>query len=527
MHIFRHERETTTVGALWARMRAAAGARQALDLLAAAAQLECGLSDAGAGGEAVTEFSAQAAALYLGLGPLPAREAWRAAWRAAGAPERALSLSALEGLRYYALEPAGYAMAARRWRADHGDTPAWVIGLRSMGSVLAPVAVAALRAGGGVARLNTLRPVGAPQDRKVVAGPALVEAIRRWRGAFLIVDEGPGLSGSSFGGTVAWLRGLGVAVERISLLPSWRPSAGQLCNAYAARQWPTWQCYVAAPLPPPAGATIELSAGRWRRRWPAHGGVAVWPQQERRKYLTQGGRVVAKFAGLGAFHRQTRERAGRLAAAAWTPAVDATSTVEPGWLGYRLVRARPLPQRPGRDWCVWAGAYLAWRHRELALGAARPPSEALQAMVAINAARLRVRLPVQPPAAALAAPPVAVDNRLQRWEWGVTRHGYVKFDATDHADDPFFPGPCDIAWDLAAIAIEFGAARGAVVVEAYGRASGESAAQLAPRLAWHRHAYAVFRAAYASFACTQVSGAEAARFAAESRRYRRALDGAG
>ncbi len=579
------------MGRLLERMAAAAAARQGLDLLLASAQLECGLSDgslrasgaeeAGAARAGLLAFSQRAASYYLALGPLPDPAAWGELRGWAGPAGQALSLSAPEGLRYYALEPAGYAQAARQWRHDHPGTPAWVIGLRSMGSLLAPVVAAALAPEGAEAlappgavalvppgaaarapegaearvpqsaealappgaeeivprgaaawppdgaapRLLTLRPRGAPDDRTIAAGRALEAAIRRWPGAFLIVDEGPGLSGSSFGGTVAWLAGLGVATERTGLFPSWVPAPGQLSNVYAARAWPRWRCYAAPLLAAPAGATAELSAGRWRRHWRPASPTPVWPQQERRKYLADGGRTLVKFAGFGPYQRQTLECAARLAHAGWAPPLAPEPIGEPGWIRYRTLSARPLPPRPGRRWCEWAGAYLAWRRLELVRGAARPPSATLQEMVRLNAHRL---LPHRPPPPdpdpdALAAAPVAVDGRLQRGEWGLGPGGFVKFDATDHADDPFFPGPCDIAWDLAAMGIEFGAPHQAAVVAAYCRHTGETPARLALRLAWHRHAYALFRAAFARFAATQAPAADAAAFIRQSRRYLAAL----
>ncbi|HVA62229.1 MAG TPA: hypothetical protein VNF74_00785, partial [Terriglobales bacterium] len=116
----------------------------------------------------------------------------------------------------------------------------------------------------------------------------------------------------------------------------------------------------------------------------------------------------------------------------------------------------------------------------------------------------------------------ALDGKMQAVEWGLGERGWVKFDGTDHGDDPFFPGPADIAWDLAAIAVEFGAARGRAVAEAYGRRSGETEAALGPRMRWHGLAYSLFRAAYCGLAATRVEAPDAARLAAAGEWYRRA-----
>ena len=48
------------------------------------------------------------------------------------------------------------------------------------------------------------------------------------------------------------------------------------------------------------------------------------------------------------------------------------------------------------------------------------------------------------------APACAMDNRMFPHEWLATRRSYIKTDGTDHHDDHFYPGPQDIAWDLAA-----------------------------------------------------------------------------
>ena len=45
--------------------------------------------------------------------------------------------------------------------------------------------------------------------------------------------------------------------------------------------------------------------------------------------------------------------------------------------------------------------------------------------------------------------PVLVDGRMQPFEWMASSEGeLLKTDAISHGDNHFFPGPCDIAWDL-------------------------------------------------------------------------------
>ncbi|MGH9481440.1 MAG: hypothetical protein ACRD1L_05055 [Terriglobales bacterium] len=507
-------------------MERAAQSGDRLDLLLAGARLECALADLEAeddweeGRRARLDFSRRAAAWYLGRGGRPDR-AMLAALRQTPRSNLSVTVSTPEGLRYYALAPKGFAAAAERWRREHPQPEAvWVLGLRSMGSVLAPVVAEALaRPGRGNVRCLTLRPVGPPAARQIAATVRLRRALAGWPGAFLIVDEGPGLSGSSFGGAVAFLAGLGVAESRLALLVSGSPPAERLSSPQAAAGWRRWQIYVAHPLPPPysdGGPARELSGGAWRGVLGGLAATPVWGEHERRKFLTDRGKTLVKFAGLGSYGQQTAERARRLGAAGWGPALAPDAEAEPGWLRYRRLRARPLSARPGRSWCEFAGRYLAWVRSEYRLGPPAPPSPALGEMVAINQERM---LGIDPTSEAPPGVPVALDGRMLPIEWGQVNGSWVKFDATDHGDDPFFPGPADIAWDLSALAVEFGAARGAAAAAAYRRHSGETEAALAPRLRWHGLAYALFRAAYCSFAATRVGAPDSAWFRQASRPY--------
>lgn len=64
-------------------------------------------------------------------------------------------------------------------------------------------------------------------------------ARRDWADAhFLVVDEGPGLSGSSLCGTAAALTALGVPEARIAFLPSWAPESLPFASADTRTRWP-------------------------------------------------------------------------------------------------------------------------------------------------------------------------------------------------------------------------------------------------------------------------------------------------
>lgn len=515
MVVFRHSPEVTTAGRLWEECRWAAKWGAGFDLLLAAARLECGCADLSreSSPPALRELALQAARFYLGLAPRPEPAVWAAAAQSLPPPPTAVRLAALEGLRFYALDPASYATAAGQWLSEQAaGVSACVVGLRSMGSVLAPVVAATLEARGCRVQLLTLRPVSAPDQRQIRLGPVMRQHCARWPGAFLIVDEGPGLSGSSFGGTVAALRRLGIAQARIALLPSWSPTPAALGNAHAARHWEHWRVYPPPALAAPCPDAVDLSGGFWRQRMAIHRNVPVWPAHERRKFLCDRGRIVVKFGGWGRYGRATQARAQELAQAGWGPKL-AGGQLEPGWVGYRRLLAAPV-RRPGAAWCRFAGRYLAWVASTYRLAASAAPSAELQEMLAANLGK---------PVAAPEGPVVALDGRMLPCEWGETAQGFVKFDATDHGDDPFFPGPADIAWDLAALGVEFGRARGRAVVETYCRYSGETLRALAPRLRWHRLAYAGFRAAYCRLAATQSPASDSTRFTRLAEGYTRLI----
>src|SRR5438270_745155 len=114
-----------------------------------------------------------------------------------------------------------------------------VYGHHTVSLNLADVVCAMVRRMGVPAFTRSVRPRGHPFDRRL-------EVTERLRGVLanaaashvLVVDEGPGLSGSSFAGAADFLAANGRAAERVVLLPNWLPDAGSF-RAAAARQ--TWE----------------------------------------------------------------------------------------------------------------------------------------------------------------------------------------------------------------------------------------------------------------------------------------------
>src|SRR5215210_826502 len=114
----------------------------------------------------------------------------------------AVTLTVPEGFAYYAVYPEAYLEAARRCHPTLGTGSAFCVGLRSIGASLSSAVAAALEELGRPVRSLTLRPRGHPFSRRPVLEPALEQLIAQNSEArFLLIDEGPGISGSSLAGT--------------------------------------------------------------------------------------------------------------------------------------------------------------------------------------------------------------------------------------------------------------------------------------------------------------------------------------
>ena len=114
--------------------------------------------------------------------------------------------------------------------------------------------------------------------------------------------------------------------------------------------------------------------------------------------------------------------------------------------------------------------------------------------------------------------PVIADGRMQPHEWLLTADGHMlKTDSGSHGDDHFFPGPTDIAWDLAGAIVEWEMTeeQSATLLDAYRHKSGDDAVS---RIHHFVIAYLVFRCAYCLMATNALGEGE------ESRRFRQAAE---
>ena len=390
-------------------------------------------------------------------------------WLADAELPPSLTVRRCEGYAYYALYPELYLAAARALPAG-----CLVVGLRSIGTGLA-----ALVASVCGARTVTLRPVGPPFARGLSVGPALAAAIAGHdSGPIVLVDEGPGLSGSSLGGAADWLENRGVGRDRILFMPSHGGDLGPQASAAHRMRWNASRRLVAsfeeAVVNPPHGLPLsawfrdltgepseleDLSGGAWRAHSP-HRDAPADPSREARKYrLTAArGRFLLKFIGLDEPARAKFGRARRLHEAGFSP--------EPLACSYGFTLERWI-DADAPDFASDMTAHLA-RYlgvRAAAFGDA-PPGASLERRVEM--ARYKIGQ-VAPDAAPLLAEwtperlhrlegrvrPVHVDARLHRWEWLATPDGLLKTDAMDHSEAHDLVGCQDIAWDVAGATVEF------------------------------------------------------------------------
>lgn len=378
-----------------------------------------------------------------------------------------------EGLAFYALYPEAFAEAARRLKL--GGT-ARVIGIRSIGTSLAAIVAAALDTGPPL----TVRPFGDPYDRRISVDPEMEHALLDGDPHFVIVDEGPGQSGSSFGAVADWLRERGVTLERIAVVPSHSGDPGPAASKERRQWWRTVQREVGdfgdrlpalleswcAELLGPTDARLnDLSGGRWRElRYPR---AEDWPPSitasERRKFLAvvDGEPLLLKFAGLGEIGEEKLRIAQQLAVDDFVPEPIALvhGFLAERWRGdtspfldekpsisrvavYIGSRAKLFPANPGSGASIAELLEMARRNISLELGDEAVHSlKPWEAQLAeLDARVLRIR----------------TDNRLQLHEWLRARDGVaIKADALDHHQAHDLVGCQDLAWDIAGAIVEF------------------------------------------------------------------------
>jgi hypothetical protein len=505
---------------------------QKLGLLLLAGELECGVADvlASDSGNHSIDFGPELIRLESVTDAL-ARALAGAELQASGlaetleairVPER-ISVSAPEGFAYYALHPFAYADAAAGLiQNSHAIA---VIGIRSIGTTLSAVVVAAAGKEGKKADRITVRPHGHPYNRELrlaLAEAAFVDRHMSAGSHFIIVDEGPGLSGSSFLAVAEALLTAGVPREKVTLLCGHQPDFDSLRaeNApHRARQF-RWLAVDREPHRPDGAGTF-IGGGEWRRlllhqesAWPA-----VWISFERLKYRSSssGACRFYKFLGLGHYGQAVFEREQRVAEAGFGPEPRAE---QHGFVSYPLLQGRPMSSSDLNEGVLSRLAeYCAFRGS--AFPVALDDLDSLQQMADHNLRELDALQPgfsILIPVTLELRRPVIADGQMQPHEWLLTAGGHMlKTDSGSHGDDHFFPGPTDIAWDLAGVMVEWemSAEQSAAFLDLYRQKSGDDAVS---RIQHFLIAYSVFRWAYCLMAANALGEGE------ESRRFRLAAE---
>jgi len=398
---------------------------------------------------------------------------------AASLPRETIELREPEGYAFYALYPESYLEAAQALRTKSPQ----VIGIRSIGTSLGATVAAQV----GAKSLLTLRPVGHPFERSIAASERLID---EHADAYVVVDEGPGLSGSSMAAVAQWLGKAGIGAERLHFFVSHGNGMGPHASASTREVWKRAQVHVAdsertvlharspahrlqtwvETLVGPLIAPLQdISGGRWVALQAHRAGdePPVHAARERRKFLADAasGRWLVKFVGLGHEGERKFARAKALGGAGFTPRPEGLCH------GYMVERWRddlmPLSSLAHGDLRARLvdrmGDYLGFRARHFA---PCPPGASVshlwemgrhntEAALGLDLARAwDAWLPMLDGLARMLHP-IETDNRMHPWEWLAGRDTILKTDAVDHHAGHELVGCQDVAWDIAGAAIEF------------------------------------------------------------------------
>jgi len=496
--------------------------REALiEVLLRAGELECALADhdeCNQAAETLARLTDQLALALVGESRPTLSSTILESIATAEVPER-LSVSTPEGFCYYALHPLDYTDLLNENAID--APAAAVIGIRSIGTTLGAVVRAWFELRGVPAERITVRPTGHPFDRTL----SLTERDRSWilngiqrHALFLVVDEGPGLSGSSFLSVAEALVHAGVSRDRIVLLPSSCPNLSSLLAPDAVGRWNRFRTLsLKSTRHLPREATQDIGWGEWRkivfggeRDWPG-----VWSWTERRKFLSAERHSLFRFDGHGHYGNAVRDRAQLLAEYGWGPE---TLSAGDGFSACPWITG-DRPRSADHAIVVQLARYCDFRAEHFALSSAS--SAALEQMTQVNLERAlgvsqTVALPIERP--------IVADARMMPHEWIASSNGRLfKVDASSHGDDHFYPGPTDIAWDLAGAITEWRLDKesSGLLVDEYKRVSGD---RIETRLRAYLIAYCVFRLAFTASAARSAGDAhEKARFEHEKESYRERL----
>ena len=509
------------------RARSSDDSESALNGLLLAGAAECALADCGSPeqriAQTLTDGFAERVALDCGSnnqdGILLARQI------AEGLPD-SIRVSPPEGFAYYALHPLDFAEEACVLEPESSVA---VIGIRTIGTVLSAMAAAGLKKRGIRASRTTVRPGGHPYDRRAQFSCdqlAWIQQHNQRGSGFLVVDEGPGLSGSSFLSVGQALTTCGIAAGRITFLGTREVDPAQLCSSDAASRWNRFNFRsVQSLIRRRFDALTSLSGGEWRKHlmssqdeWPA-----AWTQMERLKFLGPDSAHIFKFDGLSYFGETVRERASAICEAGFGPQVENAGD---GMSAYAFISGTPLNKSDcSREVLDRLAEYCAFRSSEFRVDGA--DGLHLEEMARHNFEQEFGQGLALPTGSLETSNPVLTDARMQPCEWVRSRDGTIlKVDASSHGDDHFQPGPTDIAWDLSGVIVEWALDEDsqAYFLQKYWEHTGDDPRVRLPQFVL---AYGIYRMAYVKMALNATQDrAERARLERSYRFYRSRADAA-
>lgn len=148
-------------------------------------------------------------------------------------PENDLTISIQEGFAYYAVYPEQYRRAVDKYFLENKNDVV-VIGLRNIGTALSAVVSSELIRNNINVKSFTLRPRGEWYNRYQIFSQKLKTFIYENKNSnFLIVDEGPGKTGTSISGTIKELNKLGITFNNIIIFPSYYPDLSKLDEVWS------------------------------------------------------------------------------------------------------------------------------------------------------------------------------------------------------------------------------------------------------------------------------------------------------
>lgn len=451
------------------------------------------------------------------------------------------SLKIPEGYAFYGYYPETYIDAAEKFVQEARPSSAVIIGLRSIGTSFSSVVSAVLNYHKIPCKSFTVRPRREYINRSVcLSGKLKREMTAEGTPYFLLVDEGPGLSGSSFGVTAECLSHLGIPDERIIFISSWNPAPEGLITEVGRKRWElhkkyysdfdnTWIKSGKLFSFIPFKYITDISGGKWRSLFYSDQSKspAVYPAEERRKFLCSenqsaisgvsvpeylernrkpgtGEIYQLKFTGLGRYGRKFNKRAILLSGSGLIPAALDYTT---GFLISRFEPGTPLSRKSISYGTLNRTAeYLNFIDKKFPA----MPSRSFNEMFSMILENVTESLGtgwaciIDKSGAQFekcySNTAVQIDGRMFPYEWISSGDSIFKTDGLTHHADQFFPGCQDICWDLAGYIIEsdLGGEKERFLLRRYSQLSGDK--NISKKIGFYKLAYLAFRIGHSTVA---------------------------